>query len=40
LNIWIGGLPIEEWMWIAGVTLLFGCVTIALEEQRTKNKEQ
>ena len=40
VNIWIGGLPIEEWIWIAGVTLLFGCVTVTLEEQRTKNKEQ
>jgi lycopene cyclase domain-containing protein len=40
LNLWIGGLPIEEWLWIAGVTLLFGCVTVVLEEQRTKNERQ
>jgi lycopene cyclase domain-containing protein len=39
LNIWIGGLPIEEWLWIAGVTLLFGCVTIAVAEPRTENRE-
>ena len=32
LNIWIGGLPIEEWLWIAGVTLLFGCVTVLCVE--------
>ena len=32
LDIWIGGLPIEEWIWIAGVTLLFGCVTIVIVE--------
>jgi lycopene cyclase domain-containing protein len=37
---WLGGLPIEEWLWIIGVTLLFGCVTAVVEEQRTKDKEQ
>jgi lycopene cyclase domain-containing protein len=35
LNIWIGGLPIEEWIWIAGVTLLFGCVTVVFAERVT-----
>ncbi|SRR5258706_8278858 len=40
LGWWIGGLPVEEWIWIAGVTLLFGCVTVVLAEPRTKNKEQ
>ena len=39
LNIWVGGLPIEEWLWIAGVTLLFGCVTIVIVEPRTENQE-
>ena len=39
LNIWIVGLPIEEWIWIAGVTLLFGCVTVVIAEPRTKNRE-
>ena len=34
LNIWIGGLPIEEWIWIAGVTLLFGCVTVVIVDCR------
>jgi lycopene cyclase domain-containing protein len=33
LDWWIGGLPVEEWIWIAGVTLLFGCVTIVIAER-------
>jgi lycopene cyclase domain-containing protein len=33
LNAWVGGLPIEEWLWILGVTLLFGCVTVVVEER-------
>jgi lycopene cyclase domain-containing protein len=36
LNIWIGGLPIEEWLWIVGVTLLFGCLTVVLAERTTE----
>jgi lycopene cyclase domain-containing protein len=40
LNVWIGGLPIEEWLWIVGVTLLFGCLTVFIQEQRTKSREQ
>lgn len=32
VGLWLGGLPIEEWIWIIGVTLLFGCLTIVLEE--------
>jgi lycopene cyclase domain-containing protein len=36
VGLWLGGLPIEEWIWIAGVTLLFGCATIILEEHSTK----
>src|SRR3712207_1144842 len=32
LNVWIGGLPLEEWLWIVGVSLLFGCVTIVIKE--------
>ena len=28
-----GGLPIEEWLWIASVTLLFGCVTVVITER-------
>jgi lycopene cyclase domain-containing protein len=33
LGWWLGGLPIEEWLWIAGVTLLFGCVTVVIAER-------
>jgi lycopene cyclase domain-containing protein len=34
VNLWIAGLPLEEWLWIAGVTLMFGALTILLEEWR------
>ena len=27
---WWAGLPLEEWLWIVGVTLLFGGLTVAL----------
>lgn len=30
---WFLGLPLEEWLWIAGVTLLFGSLTIVLAER-------
>ena len=36
LGLWIAGLPIEEWLWIVGVTLLFGALTIVLEERTRK----
>jgi len=39
LNFWIGGLPIEEWIWIAGVTLLFGCVTVVIAERSHQESE-
>ena len=32
-NIWIIGLPLEEWLWIIGVTLMFGALTILFEER-------
>ena len=32
LGVWLGGLPIEEWLWIAGVTLLFGCITVIVAD--------
>lgn len=25
---WLLGMPLEEWLWIAGVTLLFGSLTV------------
>ena len=31
---WIGGLPLEEWLWIIGVTLMFGALTVVIEERR------
>lgn len=36
LNLWIAGLPLEEWLWIAGVTLMFAALTIVLEERRKR----
>jgi len=33
VGIWIAGLPIEEWLWIVGVTLLFGAVTVVVAER-------
>ena len=32
-GIWFLGLPLEEWLWIVGVTLLFGSVTVLLKER-------
>jgi len=40
LNWWIAGLPLEEWLWIAGVTLLFGGLTILLEERKRTDPER
>ena len=31
-GVWFVGLPLEEWLWIVGVTLLFGGLTILLAE--------
>jgi lycopene cyclase domain-containing protein len=33
-GIWLLGMPIEEWLWIAGVTLLFGSLTVAFQARR------
>jgi len=32
-GLWLIGLPLEEWLWIVGVTLLFGSTTIILAER-------
>ena len=32
-GIWFGGLPLEEWLWIVGITLLFGGITVLLAER-------
>jgi len=29
-GIWLLGMPLEEWLWIVGVTLLFGSITVVL----------
>jgi lycopene cyclase domain-containing protein len=34
LGWWLAGLPLEEWLWIVGTTLLFAGLTIALAETR------
>ncbi|MEZ4866429.1 MAG: lycopene cyclase domain-containing protein [Caldilineaceae bacterium] len=31
-GLWLVGLPLEEWLWIVGATLLFGGVTVVLAE--------
>lgn len=33
-GIWWLGLPLEEWLWIVGVTLLFGGLTVVLKERQ------
>ncbi len=33
-GVWLLGMPIEEWLWIAGVALLFGSLTVVLLERR------
>ena len=30
---WLAGLPLEEWLWIAGSTLLFASLTILVHER-------
>ena len=32
-GIWLLGMPLEEWLWIAGVTLMFGSVTVVWMER-------
>lgn len=36
-GIWFGGLPLEEWLWIVGVTLLFGAITVIFAEGRVRS---
>ena len=31
VNLWFLGLPLEEWLWISGVTLMFGSLTVVLK---------
>jgi lycopene cyclase domain-containing protein len=37
-GLWFLGLPLEEWLWIVGVTLLFGGITVVLAEQYETGK--
>lgn len=30
---WLAGLPLEEWLWIVGTTLLFGSLTVLVRER-------
>jgi lycopene cyclase domain-containing protein len=32
-DVWLLGMPLEEWLWIVGVTLLFGSLTVVLMER-------
>lgn len=35
-GLWWFGLPLEEWLWITGVTLLFGGLTVVLKERQQR----
>ena len=32
-GVWLLGMPLEEWLWIVGVTLMFGSVTVVWMER-------
>lgn len=32
VNLWFLGLPLEEWLWFTGVSLMFGALTVVLVE--------
>lgn len=32
-GVWFGGMPLEEWLWIVGVTWLFGSLTVVWMER-------
>lgn len=33
VGVWLLGMPLEEWLWIVGVTLLFGSITVVWTER-------
>jgi lycopene cyclase domain-containing protein len=33
-GVWLAGLPLEEWLWILGTTLLFASLAMLLQERR------
>ena len=35
-GVWVIGLPLEEWLWIMGITLMFGLTTIVLIERERR----
>lgn len=37
-NVWFLGLPLEEWLWISGITLLFGGITVVLKEKEKEKR--
>jgi lycopene cyclase domain-containing protein len=36
VNVWIAGLPLEEWIWIAGVSLMFAVITVVIKERERR----
>ncbi len=32
-GLWLLGLPVEEWLWISGTALLFGCLAVLVKER-------
>jgi lycopene cyclase domain-containing protein len=34
LDLWFVGLPLEEWLWFTGVSLMFGSLTVVLMERQ------
>ena len=39
-GVWFGGMPLEEWLWIVGVTLLFGSITVVWMEREKPEQKQ
>ncbi|MFN8492547.1 MAG: lycopene cyclase domain-containing protein [Caldilineaceae bacterium] len=40
VGLWYWGLPLEEWLWIIGTTLLFGGLTVILMERAQPGSKQ
>jgi lycopene cyclase domain-containing protein len=40
LGRWIGGLPVEEWCWITGTTVLFSGITVLLANRFEQRQAQ
>ena len=37
IGFWRLGLPLEEWLWIGGVTLMFGGLTVILKSAESRS---